>query len=115
PRRSRRAVHVGSPAPLPRRGPRPLRPRDGVDAVLTQFRESHDMKRFLACLVSVAGASTFTMCNAQFSAATPTVKSSVTTVTSTGSSGGFLVGSDDCNAPHRAVPAGSQVGVPFTT
>jgi hypothetical protein len=72
------------------------------------------MRRVPVYALAIAASAAFTTASAQFSTVTPNpAKAPVTTAT--GISGGFLVGSDNCVGAHRAVAAGPQAGVPFTT
>jgi len=72
------------------------------------------MRRVPVYAVAIAAGAAFTTASAQFSAVQPNpAKAPVSTAT--GLSGGFLMGVDNCVGAHTVVPAGPQVGVPFTT
>jgi hypothetical protein len=72
------------------------------------------MRRVPVYAVAIAAGAAFTTASAQFSAVKPNpAKAPVTTAA--GISGGFLTGADNCVGAHRAVAAGPQAAVAFTT
>jgi hypothetical protein len=72
------------------------------------------MRRVPVYAVAIAAGAAFTTASAQFSSVKPNpAKAPVTTAA--GISGGFLTGADNCAGAHRAVPAGPQAAVAFTT
>src|SRR5690606_20713711 len=72
------------------------------------------LPRLLLALASFAPAATGAIQSASFPAAHPLLPKPTVTTASV-PAGGFLAGTDDCTAPHRSVPAGDQLAVPFTT
>ena len=73
------------------------------------------MRRVPAYALAIATGAVFTTANAQFTAVKPAPSKTAVTTATSGTSGGFFGGSDDCNSAHTNIGSGDIFGQPFTT